>query len=247
MYQSSSACSNQVEPPPPPYPKVSSSAIGAGQPPSYTASIQNRQSPTQSQQDYRKSPPSSGFYSGSASAGSPSPITVSTSSPNNHNQTHSMARPTPMQPGWGARQTIQPPVIMQSVRSTQVQKPMLQTATAPTSPQPITGPSSTPPPPPSYATSIQRKEQQPQPQPLPPAYPPVVVNGTAACAPNPGASISIGVPVGVPTTEPPSYATTMQALAAQRQIHHPPPPYPPTNDDSSSLAMVSYFIFNNIA
>ncbi|CAB0003565.1 unnamed protein product [Nesidiocoris tenuis] len=122
--------------PPPPYP------LGAPPPPpSYTASIQSRQSPTM-QQDYRKSP-SSGIYSG-ASAGSPSPVTVSGGS----TTPTSVARPTPLQ-AWGARQAkTQPLVIMQSVKSTQVQKPILQTAIAPTSP----------PPPPSYASSIQQKQ-----------------------------------------------------------------------------------------
>ncbi|KAJ8675047.1 hypothetical protein QAD02_010833 [Eretmocerus hayati] len=247
MYQtSSSASSPQVEPPPP-YPIVSSTTPGQVQPPSYSASMQQRQSPTQSQQDYRKSP-SSGIYSGPTSAGSPSPITVSTMSPSS--QSSSMARPTPLQ-AWGARQAkTQPPIIMQSVKSTQVQKPVLQTAIAPTAPQPISSTSSTPPPPPSYATSIQQKQQQQvvqtqqqqreqqqvvvpprQPTPPPPSYPPV--NGTATTPtgpPPPG----LGVIVGVPTTEPPSYATTMQALAAQRGMHHPlpPPPYgTPVSDD----------------
>lgn len=204
IYQSTNSNSSTQVEPPPPYPIVpSSSSSGSVQPPSYSASMQNRQSPTQSQ-DYRKSP-SSGIYSGPTSAGSPSPITVSTGSPTQN----AMARPTPLQ-AWGARQAkTQPPIIMQSVKSTQVQKPVLQTAIAPTSPQPIST-SSTPPPPPSYASSIQQKQQQQQP---PPAYPPV--NGTSSGS------------VGVPTTEPPSYATTMQALAAQRGIHHPlpPPPY----------------------
>ncbi|XP_014468386.1 PREDICTED: serine/threonine-protein kinase Warts [Dinoponera quadriceps] len=203
----------QVEPPPP-YPVVPSSSAGPVQPPSYSASIQNRQSPTQ--QDYRKSP-SSGIYSGPTSAGSPSPITVSTISPN-ATQT-SMARPTPLQ-AWGARQAkTQPPIIMQSVKSTQVQKPVLQTAIAPTSPQPISTTSNTPPPPPSYATSIQQKQQQP-----PPAYPPV--NNVAAA--------SAAASIGVPTTEPPSYATTMQALAAQRGMHHPPPPYGTPTENSTT-------------
>nr|XP_031845031.1 serine/threonine-protein kinase LATS1-like [Nomia melanderi] len=143
IYQTgSNSSSTQVEPPPP-YPIVSSSSAGPVQPPSYSVSIQNRQSPTQSQQDYRKSP-SSGIYSGPTSAGSPSPITVSAMSPNAQS---SMARPTPLQ-AWGARQAkTQPPIIMQSVKSTQVQKPVLQTAIAPTSPQPISTTSNTPPPP----------------------------------------------------------------------------------------------------
>lgn len=113
---------NSAEPPPP-YPLIGGGVGGgAPPPPSYSASIQNRQSPTQ---DFRKSP-SSGIYSGSTSAGSPSPVPVSTST-----TPTPMARPTPLQ-AWGARQTVsQPPVIMQSVKSTQVQKPVLQTATAP--------------------------------------------------------------------------------------------------------------------
>lgn len=250
IYQSSNnANSNQVEPPPP-YPIVSTSSAGPVQPPSYSASMQNRQSPTQSQQDYRKSP-SSGIYSGPTSAGSPSPITVSTISPNSQSQ--SMARPTPLQ-AWGVRQAkTQPPIIMQSVKSTQVQKPVLQTAIAPTSPQPISNtPSSTPPPPPSYASSIQQKQQQQQQQqsqPPPPAYPPVVGNSNG---PSSAGAVNIGISVGVPTTEPPSYATTMQALAAQRGIHHPlpPPPYgTPTSDESCGMTIVinylllSFFFF----
>ncbi|KAM0732398.1 Serine/threonine-protein kinase LATS1 [Formica fusca] len=218
IYQTSNSnTSTQIEPPPP-YPIVPSSSAGQPvQPPSYSVSMQNRQSPTQSQQDYRKSP-SSGIYSGPTSAGTPSPITVSTISPNN-TQT-SMARPTPLQ-AWGARQAkTQPPIIMQSVKSTQVQKPVLQTAIAPTAPQPISTTNNTPPPPPSYASSMQQKQQQ---QPLP-AYPPV--NNVVA------------PPTNIPTTEPPSYATTMQALAAQRGIHHPlpPPPYSTPTEDTSIIS-----------
>ncbi|XP_020283584.1 serine/threonine-protein kinase Warts isoform X2 [Pseudomyrmex gracilis] len=218
IYQTSGGnTSTQVEPPPP-YPIVPSSSAGQPiQPPSYSASIQNRQSPTQSQQDYRKSP-SSGIYSGPTSAGTPSPITVSTIPPSS-TQT-SMARPTPLQ-AWGARQAkTQPPIIMQSVKSTQVQKPVLQTAIAPTAPQSIsTTTSNTPPPPPSYASSIQQKQ--------PPTYPPV--------------SNIVTSPANIPTTEPPSYATTMQALAAQRGMHHSllPPPYTTPAEDTVSSTMES--------
>uniref|UniRef100_A0A0A9Z7E3 non-specific serine/threonine protein kinase n=1 Tax=Lygus hesperus TaxID=30085 RepID=A0A0A9Z7E3_LYGHE len=169
--------------PPPPYP------LGAPPPPpSYSASIQSRQSPTL-QQDYRKSP-SSGIYSG-ASAGSPSPVTVSGGS----TTPTPVARPTPLQ-AWGARQAkTQPLVIMQSVKSTQVQKPILQTAIAPTSP----------PPPPSYASSIQQKQQ---------------VASVAVATAVPASNTKAMTPPAVPTTEPPSYASTMQALAAQRQAQH---------------------------
>ncbi|XP_033191972.1 serine/threonine-protein kinase warts [Bombus vancouverensis nearcticus] len=254
IYQTSNNSTNTQVEPPPPYPIVSSSSAGPVQPPSYSASIQNRQSPTQSQQDYRKSP-SSGIYSGPTSAGSPSPITVSAISPSTQ---ASMARPTPLQ-AWGARQAkTQPPIIMQSVKSTQVQKPVLQTAIAPTSPQPISTTSNTPPPPPSYASSIQQKQQQ-QPQQQqqqqqqqqpqqqqqqqssqqpPPAYPPLNSGTIGATSTN---NINLGVSVGVPTTEPPSYATTMQALAAQRGMHHPVPPPPygtATTDDPSCISTI---------
>ncbi|KAJ9584610.1 hypothetical protein L9F63_021052, partial [Diploptera punctata] len=225
LYPGNNSNSNSSEPPPP-YPLVPSSPTVPPPPPSYTASIQSRQSPTQSQQDYRKSP-SSGIYSGPTSAGSPSPITVSVSSPT----PTSVARPTPLQ-AWGARQAkTQSPIIMQSVKSTQVQKPVLQTAIAPTAPQPIppavtASTQSTPqPPPPSYASSIQQKQQAPPYQkPVPPQQPSV-------------SPVTTSSPVTVPTTDPPSYASTMQALAAQRGIvtpavhlHHPLPP-PPYGED----------------
>ncbi|KAJ8933635.1 hypothetical protein NQ314_013898 [Rhamnusium bicolor] len=213
LYQSSTASTSE---PPPPYPLISSNPSSAPPPPSYSASIQNRQSPTQ---DFRKSP-SSGIYSGSTSAGSPSPVPVSTTTPT------AMARPTPLQ-AWGARQTIsQPPIIMQSVKSTQVQKPVLQTAIAPTAPQIPSPTSTTPPaisaPPPSYTVSIQQK-----------GY----TNGSKPAAPLPAGVSSNptgnATTVTVPTTEPPSYASTMQAKAkAQRGIAHPPLPPPPYSDES---------------
>ncbi|XP_063632461.1 serine/threonine-protein kinase Warts-like [Cydia splendana] len=186
---------------PPPYPLA-----GVPPPPSYSVSMQNRQSPTQSQ-DYRKSP-SSGIYSGGTSAGSPSPVTVSPAT-----GAGGMTRPTPVQP-WTARHAVQPPIIMQSVKSTQVQKPVLQTAIAPVAP-PTVALAAPPPPPPSYASSIQQKASQ-----TPPSYP------LAPKPPSPGA---------VPTTEPPSYAITMQALAAQRGLQPPPPPpYGAAEPDSPS-------------
>ncbi|KAL0274849.1 UNVERIFIED_CONTAM: hypothetical protein PYX00_002882 [Menopon gallinae] len=182
--------------PPPPYP-LGSSSPGPLPPPSYTASIQSRQSPTQ---DYRKSP-SSGIYSNPNSIGSPSPITVSTSVTPTSSSV-GVTRPTPLQ-AWGARQAkTQPPFIMQSVKSTQVQKPVLQTAIAPTAPQPSSH--GVPLPPPSYASSIQQKQQTQQ----PPASPVTTTNS-----------------VSVPTTEPPSYASTMQALAMQKGMVSPPTPH----------------------
>nr|CAG6407542.1 Warts [Euborellia annulipes]CAG6407546.1 Serine/threonine-protein kinase Warts [Euborellia annulipes] len=234
LYSNSNSSTSTSSEPPPPYPLVPTSPVVPPPPPSYNVSVQSRQSPTQPQ-DFRKSP-SSGIYSGPTSAGSPSPITVSVASPT----PNSVARPTPLQ-AWGARQTkTQPPIIMQSVKSTQVQKPILQTAIAPKAPQPLPPPATTnsqsvQPPPPSYASSIQQKQQlnttnyppkPAAPQPQPPSVSPVT---TAS-------------PVTVPTTDPPSYASTMQALAAQRGIvtpavhlHYPipPPPYSPGTDDVS--------------
>nr|CAI5818632.1 unnamed protein product [Callosobruchus analis] len=219
--------------PPPPYPVGGGvTTTQSGQPtppppPSYRDAIQNRQSPTQ---DFRKSP-SSGIYSGSTSAGSPSPVTVSSSC-----SSSAMARPAPLQ-AWGARQTVsQPPIIMQSVKSTQVQKPVLQTAVAPAAPQQQAQPQQMTvvnggavvaategaavgqqqPPPPSYTASMQQK-----------GYATVVPK---PAAPLPAGSSAGGGVVTVPTTEPPSYASTMQAKAAkaQQQRAPPPPPYTPT-------------------
>ena len=233
LYQNNSVASSTSSEPPPPYPLVPSSPTVPPPPPSYTASIQSRQSPTQSQQDYRKSP-SSGIYSGPTSAGSPSPVTVSVASPT----PTSVARPTPLQ-AWGARQAkTQPPIIMQSVKSTQVQKPVLQTAIAPTAPQPIPPPvtastqSSPQPPPPSYASSTQQKQQAQAPPYQKQAPPPPVLPQQSSVPP-----VTTSSPVTVPTTDPPSYASTMQALAVQRGIvtpavhlHHPLPP-PPYGED----------------
>lgn len=215
--------------PPPPYPIAPppaspaaagpASAVASPPPPSYAASIQNRQSPTQSSQpDYRKSP-SSGIYSGSASAGSPSPTSNMSSFGPASSCASSVSRPAPL-PGWSSRQTkTQPPIIMQSVRSTQVQKPVLQTAFAPTAPSagpatppvaPVTPPPPQNPSPPSYASSIQQKQHSPQCQKA----------VAQPCPPPQQASLSnaVATPPPVPTTEPPSYASTMQALAVQRGL-----------------------------
>lgn len=74
--------------------------------------------------DYRKSP-SSGIYS-ATSAGSPSPVP-----PSNSMSPHPISRSSNVcQIGSWQRKTHSP-IIMQSVKSTQVQKPILQTAIAP--------------------------------------------------------------------------------------------------------------------
>lgn len=219
--------------PPPPYP------IAPAAPPSYTASLHSRQSPTQ---DYRKSP-SSGIYSGTSvgSAGSPSPITVSQGSAHT-----SISRPIPLVPAWSSsRQTkTQHPIIMQSVKSTQVQKPILQTAVAPSAPSTApTTPTSVPLAPPSYPTSWQQKQVTLH---TPPQTPPILGissgSSTKSLTPpsTPGltGSSSNGGTSGnnsptIHTTEPPSYATTMMVLRSQQPppppssstARNPPPPY----------------------
>lgn len=200
--------------PPPPYPINTG---GPPLPPSYTSSIQNRQSPTQS--DFRKSP-SSGIYS-ATSAGSPSPITVTNNS--------AIVKPQPWSSG--AYQTkTQPPIIMQSVKSTQVQKPVLQTAIAPQTPANIS-----PSPvhqhlPPHYSPS---PPQTTSPQ-TPPSTPPIITNSI-----NGGGGGGSVAPIK-PTTEPPSYAKTIQALKQQQQVTTrqlpPPPPYNATQTTGDSSA-----------
>lgn len=222
LYQNGS--SNIAEPPPP-YP------ITPLAPPSYTASIHSRQSPTQ---DYRKSP-SSGIYSGTSvgSASSPSPITVSQGSAS-HN---TINRPIPLPASWtSSRQTkTQHPIIMHSVKSTQVQKPILQTAVAPVAPSTVSTPTSLPQAPPSYSTSWQQKQVTLQ---TPPQTPPIIVatsssSSTKSPPSTPGlpSSSNNGGTSGnnsptIHTAEPPPSYATMMALRAQ----HPPPPPPYSNN-----------------
>lgn len=256
--------------PPPPYPIHT----GTGAPPSYTASMHSRQSPTQSSnQDYRKSP-SSGIYSGT-SAGSPSPVPVS-----QIQTSHSaMARPIPL-PAWSSsRQTkTQHPIIMHSVKSTQVQKPILQTAVAPAAPVTAATPVLSVPLPPSYATSMQHKQQQQIN--TPPQTPPIIVavsSGSSTKSLTPPSTPGLSVPSSVNqfvmngnsgsgsngnnsptthTTEPPSYATTMMVLRAQqpqtRTALPPPPPYsnnpsPSPSSNGSYQPSRSSEILNNCA
>lgn len=232
LYQNGGSCAE----PPPPYP------IAPLAPPSYTASIHSRQSPTQ---DYRKSP-SSGIYSGTSvgSAGSPSPITVSQGSAHS-----SISRPIPLVPAWSSsrQRKTQNPIIMQSVKSTPVQKPILQTAVSPAAPSTApTTPTSNPQAPPSYPTSWQQNQVNIH---TPPQTPPIVGissgSSTKSLTPpsTPGlASNSSGTSGNnsptIHTTEPPSYATTMMALRAQQPTQsssrNPPPPY--TNNNGSVIS-----------
>ncbi|XP_005187820.1 serine/threonine-protein kinase Warts [Musca domestica] len=228
---------NAVEPPPP-YPLTTGVVVPtSAPPPSYNASIQSRQSPTQSQSDYRKSP-SSGIYS-ATSAGSPSPITVTNSAilpPPPLQPSSSVARPQPRV--YPTR--TQQPIIMQSVKSTQVQKPVLQTAVAPQSPvtaSACNSPVHILPAPPSYpqkspAVVQQQQQQQQQQSPLlaggVPTTHPVVSKSTPPTPTTPpliANALNGTVMTKSPCAEPPSYAKSMQAKAAQhhqqqQQQHH---------------------------
>ena len=114
--------------------------------------------------------------------------------------------------GQTARQAKTPtPIIMQSVKSTQVQKPVLQTAVAPASP-----PVSTPPP--SYALSVQHKQVQAA------NIPAQSVQGSPPPTSSPTCHYvnSVTTSSTIPTTDPPSYYSTMQAIAAARGYNYMP-------------------------
>lgn len=246
LYQNGS----NIAEPPPPYP------ITPLAPPSYTASIHSRQSPTQ---DYRKSP-SSGIYSGTSvgSASSPSPITVSQGSASHT----TINRPIPLVPAsWTpSRQTkTQHPIIMHSVKSTQVQKPILQTAVAPIAPSTATTPTSLPQAPPSYATSWQQKQAMQ----TPPQTPPIIVatsssSSTKSLTPpstpgltsssNNGGASGNNSPT-IHTAEPPPSYATMMAMRAQPPAttsRNPPPPPPYSNNNTSMVSYLTNVIGNFI-
>ncbi|CAL4059555.1 unnamed protein product, partial [Meganyctiphanes norvegica] len=181
---------------PPPYPVGSAMKPGVKlgtPPPSYQATIASRQSPTQ---DSRKSPAQLNYQSQGPLV-APHPVSPSSLSPPTSMSAMSMNRQ-----GQTARQAKTPtPIIMQSVKSTQVQKPVLQTAVAPTSP-PVSAPPPSYPvsaPPPSYATSMQSRQVQPIGPP-----PPIIDSSNYPMAES------------APSSDPPSYHSTIQAMAAAR-------------------------------
>ena len=322
-------------------------------PPSYAASSSSgRQSPTptiSSSSDYATVPPQGlnanmqqlhKKLSPVSSTSSVSSLTPTSCASSSASKASLANRPSPLQ-AWTARQAIsQSPVIMQSVKSTQVQKPVLQTAVAPTIPPITSGPQSRPDsipppvpppsypnsaanssnqinigpqimsnpppyassvqkttnrtatlqecypanPPPSYATAMQQQQQnkqfhqmpnnaetsvvpqsppppplsQPPPPPPPPPYP-KTTDAQFMSVVSPFTNEFNASPVQVPTTEPPSYASSVAALAAQRaginstpqtnsvyntrtapavQMPTRPPPMPPTSDRSDLVNTV---------
>lgn len=186
---------------PPPYPVGTAMKPGVKlgtPPPSYQATIASRQSPTQ---DSRKSPAQLNYQSQGPIV-APHPVSPSSLSP----PTSMSAAPGVNRQGQTARQAKTPtPIIMQSVKSTQVQKPVLQNAVAPTSPPVSAPPPSYPaaPPPPSYASSMQSRQTQP----MGGGVSPLIDSSNYSMAP---------AESSVPCSEPPSYHSTIQAMAAAR-------------------------------
>ncbi len=234
--------------PPPPYPMGTAVSTGAPPPPSYSQSLAMRQSPTLSStssdyrymngSDYRRSPaPNATPIANSGHAhliGSAYPTYQQQPiSPSPSPSVSSLSSRTSSMQACAARQAkTQSPVIVQSVRSTQVQKPVLQTATGiaegvikgvalpvkavvtTTGPAVVAAP-----PPPSYEISIQQKQQQ---------HSQVLV--TRPAQPTPSTSPMTvthshhNSPVTVPRTLSPSGVGV--ALPDKGQQLPPPPPYP---------------------
>lgn len=191
----------------------------AAPPPSYTSISTSRQSPTQgtgefvtvsSQLQKRTSPT---IYPQQMSLSTAAANSVALPTGNTAVSTPAGSSMKPLQ-AWSARQY---PPIMLSVKSTQVQKPVLQTAVAPTSPQTAT----TPHPPPSYTLAVQQKVEVPPPTPsnnFTPASVPVAPTNQLMNSSSQYSAVGHIMVPSIPTTDPPSYASTMQALAAQRSV-----------------------------
>merc|ERR1719210_2446530 len=206
LYPSTELNGAVVEPPPP-YPMGTAAHSSAPPPPSYSQSLAMRQSPTHSStsSDYRRSPglplhyPSVQFTHGAASLGPstaaspipacPSPVS-SILSGSSRSSSMAMYR----------QGKTHSPIIMQSVKSTQVQKPVLQMAGAvangPASPSELVGPV------------------------LPGAAGGVLPGAGGGVLPG-GAYRGVATPVTVPPP-PPSYAVSLQQLAGS----NPPTPTP---------------------
>ena len=222
--------------PPPPYPMGTAAVASSNPPPppTYSQSLAMRQSPTlssTSSTDYRRSPAPIQqnhllAYNMVSSHINPSPIPPSPS-PASSMMSNS-SRSSSMQ-AWSSRQTkTHSPIIMQSVKSTQVQKPILQTATA-VAPESSSGGSSPP-------VMLLAK----------PSLPNGVISGIAT-TPVPistnGNGNSSDTTSTPPPPPPPSYEFSMQ----QKRSAHPtpstspslppppgvkrPPPTPPTTSD----------------
>lgn len=150
----------------------------------------------------------------------PSPGAVSATS-----VTSVLPRPAALQ-AWSSRQAkSQSPVIMQSVKSTQVQKPVLQTAVAPTAPQTTSTPS------PAFGSSC----AQPLVSNPPPPYPIHKATSTANVATSSVPSSDSSSATHFQQPHPASSRTPEQSSNSGP----PPPPLYPRNQNKSSTHMVS--------
>ena len=257
--------------PPPPYP-MGTAVNTAPPPPSYSQTLAMRQSPTLSSTssdyrcaDYRRSPAPGTIQGAVVQQQAPGAVlmqaygahhatplpTSPAPSGSSMMSTSSRTSSTLQSSHWSNRQAkTQSPVIMQSVKSTQVQKPVLQTATtlvpdrigpagvtngvmggksatssACSTPTPVctsagTGVSL---PPPSYEASIQQKHLSKQQ--VTPSSSPVITHGAhqrpSVITPVPGVS-GAGSPMTVPRTMSPCVVDPSNKDPSLP----PPPPYP---------------------
>ena len=196
--------------PPPPYPM---GTAAANPPPSYSQSVAMRQSPTLSSTssdyralDFRRSPapgmPNHLLSYQVQMQNQPSPVPSPASSMMSTSSRSSMQ-------AWSARQAkTHSPVIMQSVKSTQVQKPVLQTATAVAALETAT--------PASYPAS-------PQPQVAVMSAKANVIHGIATGVVTASPQVET---CGVPPPPPPSYEFSIQQKQQQQQRPLPMTPSP---------------------
>ncbi|KAF2354065.1 Protein kinase domain [Trinorchestia longiramus] len=218
--------SKPLKVPPPPYPSRQSPAVDRSSPASAVASL----GPTP--------PPLTA--GGSLGAGA---MAVALMPPQVQHQQQSSY-------GQTARQAKTPtPVIMQSVRSTQVQKPVLQTAVAPPSPPPPAANTATP-----TATMTQQQQQfahytgaslsssssastitpsATATPPPPPPYTPTPSNTSASPYTLPPTSSPYTLPPASPLTLPTSSPYTLPSSSSASPFVLPPSPYPLASPSSS--------------
>ncbi len=238
--------------PPPPYPMGTAAAgTTSNPPPSYSQSMSLRQSPTLSSTssdyrytEFRRSPAPNaaavvaanqlifhhGHHLNGHNAPSPSPSASSMMSASSRTSSTLQA--------WSSRQAkTQSPVIVQSVKSTQVQKPVLQTATAPdiaiskAAGGAVAAPVGAPP---SYEMSIQQQLNKQTPSPSP-----VIVNQQQQLAANSPLTVPRTMsPIVIPEKEP-QVQQPQAVLNGAAGPLPPPPPYPSTKVHQQQLVNLS--------
>ncbi|XP_018496960.2 serine/threonine-protein kinase LATS1 [Galendromus occidentalis] len=173
---------------------------------------------------------------------SPQPSVCSSVSLGSSSMSSSKNLPPQQAASWAVKKAkSQSPVIMHSVKATPIQKPVPQTAIAPPSrpvpPVPTQGYSTPPPypcPPPVYHRRIQQPHSGPTPPPLPPPRSGSPPSGNSQHSTNHAPSPSPSSVASMPTSEPPSYASSVAAIAAQKV----PPTRGPTSDLVTTVASI---------